>query len=305
MRTKHQSDNLLARFPVFLRTLEEKKDSEKFSSLVKGDSFLYENNQNSFRAKMAQNLPEKLCLCEARFSKVPKRNNNSNIVIIIIIIIIIIINNNNNTGFLSYSLYNIWKDPLYRMSGSEFYEWLFGPDTFSGLSRNVWPVVIWGDDKPVAYGQRYTYMMIWCWYMKNMYLNFRLKRSVWSWQMKQNKFKKKTARITQSSKLHFNINTWLSYISINEDNAQLTKGYYQIATISSIRSTIVASVTSRVNHRLWYSASPLCLISCCSLTPMTLISSQGWQQLSWKWDHTREGLARKRDQGQGFSIEDE
>lgn len=111
--------------------------------------------------------------------------------------------------------------------------------------------------------------------------------------------KKKTARITQSSKLRFNINTWLSYISINEDNAQLTKGYYQIATISSIRSTIVASVTSRVNHRLWYSASPLCLISCCSLTPMTLISSQGWQQLSWKWDHTREGLARKRYRGQG------
>ena len=61
---------------------------------------------------------------------------------------------------------------------------------------------------------------------------------------------KKTARITQSSKLRFIINTWLSYISINEDNAQLTKGYYQIATISSIRSTIVASVTSLVNHRL-------------------------------------------------------
>ena len=103
MRTKHQSDNLLARFPVFLRTLEEKKDSEKISSLVNGDSFLYENNQNSFRAKMAQNLPEKLCLCEARFSKVPKRNNNNNS------------NNNNsnnnnnniNTGFLSYSLFNI------------------------------------------------------------------------------------------------------------------------------------------------------------------------------------------------------
>ena len=61
---------------------------------------------------------------------------------------------------------------------------------------------------------------------------------------------KKKAAITQSSKLRFNINTWRSYISINENYAQLTKGYYQITTISSIRSTIVASVTSRVNHRL-------------------------------------------------------
>ena len=26
-----------------------------------------------------------------------------------------------------YSLYNIWKDQLYRVSRSEFYEWLFGP----------------------------------------------------------------------------------------------------------------------------------------------------------------------------------
>ena len=83
----------------------------------------------------------------------------------------------NHTGFLFYSLYNIWKGPLYRMSRSEFDEWLFGPDTFSGLSRNVWLVVIWVDDKPVANGQRSINMMIWCWYMKYMYLNFRLKWS--------------------------------------------------------------------------------------------------------------------------------
>ena len=31
--------------------------------------------------------------------------------------------------FNFYSLYNIWKDQLYRISGSQFYEWLFG--TFS------------------------------------------------------------------------------------------------------------------------------------------------------------------------------
>ena len=29
-----------------------------------------------------------------------------------------------------YSLYNTWKDQLYRISGSEFYEWLFGPEKF-------------------------------------------------------------------------------------------------------------------------------------------------------------------------------
>ena len=38
--------------------------------------------------------------------------------------------------FYFYSLYNIWKDQLYRISGSEFYEWLFGPEKFSGLTRN-------------------------------------------------------------------------------------------------------------------------------------------------------------------------
>ena len=32
-----------------------------------------------------------------------------------------------------YYLYNIQKDQLYRISGSEFFEWLFGPVKFSGL----------------------------------------------------------------------------------------------------------------------------------------------------------------------------
>ena len=44
-----------------------------------------------------------------------------------------------------YSLYNIWKDQLYRISRPEFYEWLFGPEKFSGLSRN-WP------HRAIAYG---------------------------------------------------------------------------------------------------------------------------------------------------------
>ena len=38
--------------------------------------------------------------------------------------------------FRFYSFYNILKDQLDRISGSEFYEWLFGPEKFSGLSRN-------------------------------------------------------------------------------------------------------------------------------------------------------------------------
>ena len=40
------------------------------------------------------------------------------------------------SSFTSYSLYNIWKGQLYRISGSQFYQWLFGPEKFSGLSRN-------------------------------------------------------------------------------------------------------------------------------------------------------------------------
>ena len=38
--------------------------------------------------------------------------------------------------FYFYSLCNIWKDQLHRICRSEFYEWLFGPEKFSGLSRN-------------------------------------------------------------------------------------------------------------------------------------------------------------------------
>ena len=38
--------------------------------------------------------------------------------------------------FNFYSLYNIRKDRLHRISGSQFYEWLFGPGKLSGLSRN-------------------------------------------------------------------------------------------------------------------------------------------------------------------------
>ena len=38
--------------------------------------------------------------------------------------------------FNFYSLHNIRKDQLHRISKSEFYEWLFAPEKFSGLSRN-------------------------------------------------------------------------------------------------------------------------------------------------------------------------
>ena len=38
--------------------------------------------------------------------------------------------------FNFYSRHNIWKKQLYRVSGSEFYEWLFWPEKFSGLSRS-------------------------------------------------------------------------------------------------------------------------------------------------------------------------
>ena len=35
-----------------------------------------------------------------------------------------------------YSLYNLWKEQLYRISGSELCEWLFGLQKSSRLSRN-------------------------------------------------------------------------------------------------------------------------------------------------------------------------
>ena len=38
--------------------------------------------------------------------------------------------------FIFYSLYNVWKGQLHRVSGPEFYEWLYGTKKFSGLSRN-------------------------------------------------------------------------------------------------------------------------------------------------------------------------
>ena len=39
--------------------------------------------------------------------------------------------------FNFYSVYDIKKDQLYRISGSKFYEWLFGPVKFSGLLRSA------------------------------------------------------------------------------------------------------------------------------------------------------------------------
>ena len=38
--------------------------------------------------------------------------------------------------FYFYFLYNILKDQRYRINRSLFNEWLFGPEKFSGLSRN-------------------------------------------------------------------------------------------------------------------------------------------------------------------------
>ena len=46
-----------------------------------------------------------------------------------------------DTNYCSYfnfhPLYNISKDHLYRISGSELYEWLFGAEKFSGLKKKL------------------------------------------------------------------------------------------------------------------------------------------------------------------------
>ena len=73
----------------------------------------------------------------ARFSKVPRlfgRNSGD--------IILCIFKTKASRGtklcsyFDFYSLYNIWTDQLFRLSRSEFHEWIFGPEKFSGRSRN-------------------------------------------------------------------------------------------------------------------------------------------------------------------------
>ena len=44
--------------------------------------------------------------------------------------------------FNFYSLYNIWKDQLYRVSGSEVYKLLFGPKKLAEISKRA-PVLSW------------------------------------------------------------------------------------------------------------------------------------------------------------------
>ena len=50
--------------------------------------------------------------------------------------IILFVSSKLSSYFDFYSLYNISKDQLYRISGSEFYEWLFEPEKFSGPFGN-------------------------------------------------------------------------------------------------------------------------------------------------------------------------
>ena len=45
--------------------------------------------------------------------------------------------------FNSISLYNVWKDHLYRISGSEFYGWLFGYQTFRDVRETGPGPVVW------------------------------------------------------------------------------------------------------------------------------------------------------------------
>ena len=71
----------------------------------------------------------------ARFSKVPKLFGRVSGVLCIFKT-----KASRGTKLCSYlnfcSLCNILKDQLFRISGSDFYEWLFGPEKFSELSRN-------------------------------------------------------------------------------------------------------------------------------------------------------------------------
>ena len=59
-----------------------------------------------------------------------------------------------DTKYCSYfnfhSLYNISKDQLYRISGSEFYKWLFEPEKVSELLRNGPQVETYRNDVSMA-----------------------------------------------------------------------------------------------------------------------------------------------------------
>ena len=75
-----------------------------------------------------------------------------------------------DTKYCSYfnfhSLYNISKDQLYRISGSEFYEWLFRPEKFSGRSSNGPRILLFHSltrkDSIVAHTREaVSYIVIW------------------------------------------------------------------------------------------------------------------------------------------------
>jgi len=76
------------------------------------------------------------CRTGARFSKAPKlfgRNSGDNSLSIFKAKV------SRGTKLCSHFIFipfTIWKEKLYRLSGSQFHEWLFGLDIFSGLSRN-------------------------------------------------------------------------------------------------------------------------------------------------------------------------
>ena len=97
------------------------------------------NSRQTARGLTAQKLIYMVfCAPGVRFSKLPKLFGH----ISDDLILLYIFNTNGPRGtklcryFNFYSLYKIWKDQLYRISGSQFYEWLSGTETLSGLSSN-------------------------------------------------------------------------------------------------------------------------------------------------------------------------
>ena len=100
--------------------------------------------QNTFVLKIQRELchPKSFGIFEKRapgthFSKVPKLFGGISVDIVLIVSSKRRLLEARNCSYFNLcSLYNIWKDQLYIISGSELYEWLFGPEKFSGLSRN-------------------------------------------------------------------------------------------------------------------------------------------------------------------------
>ena len=95
------------------------------------------------------------------------------------------------------------------------------------------------------------------------------------------------------------LNAWLECMNINEDYAQLPKGYYHIATISLTRSAIVTSVTSRANHLLCHKVPLSFCLRCFAAWLRDFDFVRVMATIKLHWNQTR-GTGVEKGRSHGF-----